>query len=88
MGNMDTLKQDIEDLKQSVKMAHQDNVDTKKQGGNIESSLREALLRIKSLEVEMRSLKGYTTELDNYCLTTHHPGIFEPPVGHAGNLYL
>lgn len=69
MAEMDTMKQDISDLKHSVEMAHQESVDTKAKVSEIKSDLRDAFDRIKTLEVEMRNLKGYATELENYCIS-------------------
>lgn len=63
------IQRDLDDLKESVEYAHQNNIRAQTQVGNAFSQSQLANERLDKLEREVSSLKSYTTELEDYCIS-------------------
>lgn len=63
------LQREIEDMKDSIELAHQNNIKTQTQVGGISTHFNDTDERLSKLEREVVSLRGYTEDLENYCIS-------------------
>lgn len=63
------FQKDIEDLKTSLEIAHQANKVTQTQVGNCIHDIRSAVSRIEILEKDLKLLRNYASELEEYCIS-------------------
>lgn len=64
-----SLEREIEDMKTSIDMAHQSNRVTQEQVSSCIYDLKLAMSRINALEADMKNLKVYARELEDYCIS-------------------
>lgn len=69
MESLDDVKRVVQEMKHSLEVAHSDNGDIKNQVSGFEDELKFVKQRLSSLEMEMRSMRGYVSELENYCVS-------------------
>lgn len=62
------LQREIEDMKDSIEMAHENNIKTQTQVGGIALHSQKTDERLLKLEREVTSLRGYAQDLENYCI--------------------
>lgn len=63
------IQRELDDLKESVEYAHQNNIRTQTQVGNFVSKNQLVDDRLNALEREVTSLKRYAEDLENYCIS-------------------
>lgn len=64
-----SIQSDIQSLKESVELAHENNSRTQSQVSNFLTDFQSAKDRLTRLENELGSLKSYVGELENYCIS-------------------
>lgn len=64
-----SLERELEDMKTSIDMAHQSNRVTQEQVSSCIYDLKLAVDRINALETDMKCLKTYARELEDYCIS-------------------
>lgn len=69
MESFDDLKQVVQKLKDSLETAHSDNSDIINKVSGFVTEMKSVNQRLSSLECEMRYMRGYITELENYCVS-------------------
>lgn len=68
-GNDFVTMNDLDELKNSIEMAHHANRVNHTQVSDCIRDLKYAMRRIDSLELEMKNLRNYTSELEDYCIS-------------------
>lgn len=93
--SLQELQRNLDDLKESVEYAHQNNLRTQTRVGNVVSGSQLTNQRLDRLEREVNSLKSYTRDLENYCISLdcilrkHHlllNGVPETPGESVGQI--
>lgn len=64
-----TIQKDIQELKDSLNYAHENNSQTQTQVSDFKSDIDLMQTRLGKLEAELTSLRKYAIELENYCIS-------------------
>lgn len=64
-----SIQKDIQDLKESVNYAHQNNTQTQTQVSDFKIDINSLNTRLVKLETELSSLRNYVVDLENYCIS-------------------
>lgn len=83
------IQREIDDMKDSIELAHQNNIKTQTQVGGFASNCQNTEQRLSNLEREATALKGYVRDLENYCISLdtvlrkHHLLVSGVPEDHG-----
>lgn len=63
------IQKDIQELKESVNFAHENNTQTRTQVMDFKTDINSLNTRLVKLETELSSLRNYVVDLENYCIS-------------------
>lgn len=64
-----TIQKDIQELKDSLNFAHENNSQTKTEVSNFRTDIDSMQTRLVKLESELTSIRKYVVDLENYCIS-------------------